>query len=241
MKLRILSDLHFEFHRDRGAEFVRSLTADPEEVLVLAGDIAVGEGLVPALASFCAKWRQVIFVAGNHEYYHHRPEDVRMILQHCQQLHRNLHWLNNGKLTIEGQRFIGGTLWFGEEAGQHPARYFLSDFGAIEDFEPWVYADHLQAVALLHKDIQESDVVVTHHLPAQECVAAKWASSPLNPFFVHDLSALIRARKPKLWIHGHTHEPVDLLLGETRVICNPFGYRGHEEQSDFQYNLTIDV
>lgn len=241
MQLRILSDLHFEFHRDRGAEFVRQLTADPREILVLAGDIAVGEGLVPALASFCAKWRHVVFVAGNHEFYHHSPEEVLKILQHCQQVHRNFHWLNNGKLTLDGQRFVGGTLWFGQEAGRQPARRYLSDFHAIEDFEPWVYREHETAVAFLYKELRDTDVVVTHHLPAQACVAPKWASSPLNPFFVHDLSGLIRARGPKLWIHGHTHEAVDVHIGETRVIANPFGYRGREEQPDFQPGLTVEI
>jgi Icc-related predicted phosphoesterase len=241
MILRILSDLHFEFHRDRGAEFVRTLVADPQEVLVLAGDIAVGEGLGPALAAFCAKWRHVVFVAGNHEFYHHRPQEVLAILQHCQKLHRNFHWLNNGQVTVEGQRFVGGTLWFGQTAGQQPTRHYLSDFHAIEDLEPWVYREHDQAVAFLYKELRDTDVVVTHHLPAQECVAPKWANSPLNPFFVHDLSGLIRARAPKLWIHGHTHEAVDLRIGETRILANPFGYRGQEEQPHFKPGLTVEI
>jgi hypothetical protein len=67
-------------------------------------------------------------------------------------------------------------------------------------------------------------VVVTHHLPSQRCVAPQWAGHPLNPFFVCELDALIQERRPAIWIHGHTHDSVDVRVGETRILCNPFGY-----------------
>lgn len=187
MRLRILSDLHLEFHHDGGDGFVRSLTADPDEVLILAGDIGVGAGLLSAIAALCAKWRRVVFVAGNHEYYHHSPAEVHDILRECERRHAGFHWLDNGCLTLDGQRFLGGTLWFSEAAGQEPGRWGLSDFEAIEDFEPWVYRDHERTVALLNRELCRTDVVVTHQLPSQACVAPKWSKSPLNPFFVHDL------------------------------------------------------
>jgi predicted phosphodiesterase len=31
-------------------------------------------------------------------------------------------------------------------------------------------------------------------------------------------------KPPKLIVHGHTHDPCDYMIGETRVICNPRGY-----------------
>ena len=63
MKLHILSDLHTEF-----AEF------DPPEtdadIVVLAGDVGVGTaGIEWAGRQF--KDKPVIYVPGNHEYYHH--------------------------------------------------------------------------------------------------------------------------------------------------------------------------
>lgn len=241
MKIRVLSDLHFEFHRDGGAGFVRDLHAESDELLVLAGDIAVGNGLLPALQRFCAKWRHVLFVAGNHEYYRHRPDEVRQILHTACRISPNLHWLDNRAVTVGGQRFVGGTLWFGEEAGEQPARHFLSDFHAIEDFEPWVYGEHRRTVNLLLAEVRATDVVVTHHLPAHDCVADKWKSSPLNPFFVHDLRWLIEKRQPKLWIHGHTHEPVDVHIGNTRLVANPFGYLDHEVQPKFRPDWVVEV
>ncbi len=241
MNLRILSDLHFEFHTDAGRGFVSSLDVHPNEVLVLAGDLATPWILAQSVALLCGRFRHVLFVAGNHGYYGARPSEVHDILRAATARHNNLHWLDCSAVTIDGQRFLGASLWFGEEAGRHPARHLLSDFTAIEDFEPWVYEQNTRAVAYLNRNVQATDVVVTHHLPSQACVAPKWATSPLNPFFVHDMEPLIRARQPKLWVHGHTHEVVDVRLGATRIVANPFGYRGREEQAAFQPNLRIEM
>jgi Icc-related predicted phosphoesterase len=46
----------------------------------------------------------------------------------------------------------------------------------------------------------------------------------MNAFFVCDMTAHISERQPKLWIHGHSHDRCDYLLGTTRVVANPLGY-----------------
>jgi predicted phosphodiesterase len=48
MHIQLLSDLHFEFHADHGQSFVESLDPRGVDVLVLAGDIAVGDGIADA-------------------------------------------------------------------------------------------------------------------------------------------------------------------------------------------------
>jgi predicted phosphodiesterase len=241
MNLRILSDLHFEFHPDQGRGFVRLLHVDPDEILILAGDLATPKLLPKSLEMLCNRFRHVIFVAGNHEYYSRSPVEVHQILSDAVGRHANLHWLEASDVTIDGQRFVGATLWFGEEAGQMPGRYFLNDFAVIDDFEPWVYGQHDRAVTFLNRTIRETDVVITHHLPAQQCVLPKWQGSPLNPFFVHDLESLIRARRPKLWVHGHTHSAVDVTVDQTRIVANPLGYVGREAQDGFVERLVIAI
>ena len=89
--------------------------------------------------------------------------------------------------------------------------------------------------------MQSTDVVVTHHLPAQASVAPKWQGSPLNPFFVHDQEPLIRARQPQLWVHGHTHTAGDVRVGQTRIVANPLGYVGQEAQDGFVDRLVVEV
>jgi Icc-related predicted phosphoesterase len=72
--------------------------------------------------------------------------------------------------------------------------------------------------------VDASDVVLTHHLPAFESVPASFARSAMNAFFVCDMASHVRKRQPKLWIHGHSHDRCDYLLGKTRVVANPLGY-----------------
>ena len=69
----------------------------------------------------------------------------------------------------------------------------------------------------------------------------RYAGHPLNPFFVCDLERLILERRPRLWLHGHTHNSVRTKLGETSLFCNPFGYVGIELNPEFEAQLIVDV
>ena len=49
-------------------------------------------------------------------------------------------------------------------------------------------------------------------------------------------------RQPALWIHGHMHDPVDVVLGQTRVLCNPAGYRAYgNEQRGYAPQLCVEI
>jgi hypothetical protein len=65
--------------------------------------------------------------------------------------------------------------------------------------------------------------------------------SPLNCYFVCDPEPLILKRKPALWLHGHTHGSVDLVVGATRVRCNPFGYARVEENQGFAAKCVLEL
>jgi hypothetical protein len=34
-----------------------------------------------------------------------------------------------------------------------------------------------------------------------------------------------------MWTHGHTHHEFDYMVGSTRVVCNPRGYIGYEDDA----------
>ena len=57
--------------------------------------------------------------------------------------------------------------------------------------------------------------------------------------FVSDLSALIEAHRPALWVHGHVHNSSDYRIGDTRIVCNPHGYGN--ENPDFDGALVVEV
>jgi len=66
----------------------------------------------------------------------------------------------------------------------------------------------------------------------------------MDAAFGSDLSALILdPGAPALWIHGHVHESRDYVVGGTRVVCNPHGYRSQlqVENPDFDPLLVVAV
>lgn len=223
--IRVASDLHTEFHADQGLTVARELTdgLDSTDVLVLAGDIAAASGIGEVLALFAKQTAaSIVFVTGNHEFYGGDRAGVLASIQAAERAHPNLHWLDHTVVTIGGQRFLGTPLWFRQDP--RAPKWAMNDFVAIRGFENWVYTENRRALDFLRAELQAGDVVVSHHLPAEASVVARYRGSPLNAFFVCDVSPLIREREPALWIHGHTHDSLDYRLGATRVVCNPFGY-----------------
>ena len=243
MRIQLLSDLHFEFHRDNGRSFVESLDPDGVDVLVLAGDISVGEDLPGALDLLCRRFHgsAVIYVHGNHEFYGSRLERVRQLTRQAASSNRNLSWLDKCGVEVGRTWFWGAPLWFPHTVTDPSLKNLLNDFSAIEDFESWVYRENLEAVGFLQENVEHGDVVVTHHLPSDRCVSSRYRASALNPFFVSDMTPFIEERQPLLWLHGHTHDSRDLAIGGTRLLCNPFGYARGDVNPEFDEKLIIEV
>jgi Icc-related predicted phosphoesterase len=241
MKIRILSDLHLEFMHDlHSSEFVRRLPRDCD-VLVLAGDVSNASGLLRALRLFSDRYENVVYVVGNHELYGSSPTEVEALLEGAPD---NVHVLEEGSvrvgsLGLDGQRFLGCSLWF--PPATRGDKTSLNDFHQIHGFEPWVYERNRTSVAWLAANVQPGDVVVTHHLPAEESVHPKYKGSALNDFFLCDVRKLIETAQPALWIHGHTHESCDYQIGRTRVVCNPYGYAGHEVNRAFDPGKCVEL
>ena len=79
MKLQIMSDLHLEMHADRGRELIRGLDPTGVDVLVLAGDITTAryyEDLESIFKALVTKYRHILYIPGNHEYYKSSPTQV---------------------------------------------------------------------------------------------------------------------------------------------------------------------
>jgi predicted phosphodiesterase len=238
--LRILSDLHFEFHADDGRSFVESLNPSPDEILVCAGDLTSGHRLPAALNLLCDAFREVVYVAGNHEFYGSTRAQVERWIAEVVHERGNFTALDYGdKAEIDGVRFVGCPLWFSRNL--RAPRAAMNDFRLIRDFESWVYEENARCVEFLRREVQAGDVVVTHYLPSHKSVSPQWRGSPLNAFFVCDVEHVIADARPALWVHGHTHDSLDYRIGDTRIICNPFGYLHHEENPKFQRDLVVDM
>lgn len=241
MRIQLLSDLHFEFHRDGGRALVEHCHEPEVDVLVLAGDIAVDTGIEPALALFSARYPHVIYVHGNHEFYNSTREAVlAQTREACARL-GNVHFLDCDILELHGQRFLGAPLWFAASEDATRQRRYLSDYRVIRNFESWVYREHERARTFFETEVNPGDVVITHHLPSPACVLPQYRGDSFNCYFVSDMEHVMRARRPALWMHGHTHGSVDKVVEGTRVVCNPFGYVRREENAGFRERLVLEV
>ena len=239
MRVFIASDLHFEFHVDRGAALVESLP--DADVLVCPGDLAVAPLLGDALALLLSRYAHVVFVAGNHEFYRSSLRAVRSVLRRLDASIEGFHYLEQSECTIEGRRFLGATLWFPRSLRTQMMQPLASDFRLISDAIPGIYDEHDQAVAYLTSTVAPEAIVVTHHLPHRRSLPPSLAHSPLRRFLLSDLEPLIAERQPALWVHGHAHTSSDYNVGRTRTVCNPFGYSGRQENPTFRRDCVLEL
>ena len=233
MKIRLLSDLHTEFRLPYKSEPLAQYRG--EDVLVLAGDIASGStNTMEVLKFFKAQgYKKVIYVPGNHEYYGTSIEDFDNKMRAKTSEVEDIHFLNPGVVVYEEVMFIGAALWtnfrdnfFSMKAAQRG----INDFRVIKDFSAdkaaKLYYKHFEFI----KDWYEARegrrvVIVTHFLPAVECIAPRFRGPDLlNDYFANDLGNYIAGMSDTTWLFGHTHDATDIVLGDTRVIANPHGY-----------------
>jgi predicted phosphodiesterase len=252
MRALILSDLHLDFHEDKGIGFIAGLDKTVD-ILILAGDISSSKLLESSIDKICNLFcnSQILYVAGNHEPYGDSMEsiitgnDTRSgRLYQLEEQYDNLYWLDHHSFTgfdcyIGQQRFIGTPLWFRDDPMNPAFEYMLNDFNQIEDYRDHVYRENERAVRYLTKNVTEDDIVITHHIPTRRSVAPRYLQSPTTRFFLCDMDPMIYTGRPKMWIHGHTHVAYDYKHVSTRVICNPLGYP--HEPNKFDENKIIEI
>jgi hypothetical protein len=83
----------------------------------------------------------------------------------------------------------------------------MNDFKQIPEFGP---SDEIELFdenkEWLEKTLAESIdmqcVVITHHLPSEQCIDEQYKDSPLNKAYYSDLDYLMDGKNLQLWIHG---------------------------------------
>jgi len=109
---------------------------------------------------------------------------------------------------------------------QSPSKWSAED--SVEDHKKM-----LDYIKIATENKTKQYVVVTHHAPSAISIAESYRFDTLmNGAFASDLSEFILDRPQiKLWTHGHMHNVSDYMIGDTRVVCNPRGYIGHEQRA----------
>lgn len=254
MKIRYMSDLHNEFYRYENKHGrskydkyqIQQTKDDSETTLILAGDIDVSKFVKYSLESYSQRFKYVIYVAGNHDYWNenlnkHIPKLKEMINYFGVD---NVHILEKSSITLDGVTFVGGTLWtdFGKQnpLAMMDASNIMADYRKIR-FGPQykklrpshLLSEHIectQAILKVAEQNPEKLVVVTHHAPSYMSMDPMFSHSTIsNMYYYSELTELLEHDKITHWIHGHTHCAQDYVLHGCRVMCNPCGYIGEGE------------
>ena len=249
MKIKLISDLHVEFWNSY--KVPEAMLVPNSDVVVLAGDIAVKySGIIEVLRQFAKAYKSVIYVPGNHEFY---GSDIHFLDKLEDDLHIrgiwNVHFLNPGCVSIAGVHFIGAPLWtnFREDfLAQHMAKSMIADFQKIKGFSPAkakeLHYKHLEHIRFFYNELKGPKVIVTHFLPSVECISERFRGEGLlNNYFANDLGKEIEDMKNvPYWMFGHTHDSVDFMQGDVRMLCNPYGYEFYETNKDFK-EMIVEI
>lgn len=281
MRLALCSDLHLEF------EPITLPNTEGAKVLILSGDIVTAYALhehpvvtppsdpnviwKPGAQQLQAlrfreffhhvnmEYDHVVYVAGNHEFYHGRYPDAYDWLREEVKNYSNIHFLDKEHIEIDDVVFVGGTLWTdmnrNDPTTMQLIEGMMNDFRIIRNsqrnyarFSPLDTVIHHKATLEYIKNVVDSDatkkyVVVGHHAPTPLSIHDKYKKDVwMNGGYHSDLSEFILDRPQiALWTHGHMHDPFDYMMGDTRIVCNPRGYKGHDPHADHFQLKFIDV
>ena len=278
MKVALISDVHLEF-----GDCIFKNTEDAE-VLILGGDILISQELhdftepisdleksllgkrgiaVTLYRDFlkrCSEqFKHVIYIAGNHEFYHGKyPAGMDYIREEVAH-YPNITFLENETVKINGVNFIGCTLWTDMNKGDPTTVAFIA--GALNDyrqirrndldyrrFRPEytvkLHKKSLQYISdTINNNPNEKFVVVGHHAPSKLSTKPRYEKDfHMNGGYSSDLTDFILDHPQiKLWTHGHTHDKFDYMIGSTRIVCNPRGYVGYEVLTELADLVYLDV
>ena len=216
------------------------------------------------------RFPHVIYILGNHEHYHGDITTSYNIIENMLASNQlsNVHLLEKEIRVINDVTFIGGTLWTdmngGDELTLYHMKSMMNDFRVVKNsnrqflhqgysqrvsrFMPEDAAEDFAKMkgyiqAVIEGKADQKFVVVGHHAPSRQSTHEMYRDDTImNGGYSSDLDEFIEAHPQiRLWTHGHTHHPFDYTIGETRVICNPRGYVGHEARADEWQLITVDI
>lgn len=234
-KAIILSDLHFEWNK---AFYVPKI--EGVKFLILAGDIGSFKNHLPFIEDAATKYI-VIYILGNHEFYGYSLKEVRDFWKSVKI--DNFYFLDNSSVIIDDIKFIGSTLWV--NFGNEDPHCMLNAHVEIKDFSKIINStedDHITAEDILQefktsysfieKEIYAEDnlkkVLVSHYGISHQSIPEEYKQHVQdlknNHYFSNNMDFFIGYSKLNLVAHGHLHTSSDYMIGDVRVVCNPFGY-----------------
>ena len=248
-KLQIVSDLHLEFLSLKEVEELANKISDgsPADVLILSGDICSwSEKSIDRLYVFLDildnRYKQTIYVLGNHEYYgcsFLEIQNTKNKIYEYLDYPLNFHILDNQVLSVGNVTFYGTTLWFEETVEAGLLRPYLNDYRCIKDFTPGIWCrEAIQFIKSIPED-EGRKVLITHHVPHSRFISDRYIGDKMNCFYLNEIGKYLN--KFDLVTFGHSHESVNYQFSDRcRAISNPRGYV-NSGNDKFEYQLIVEV
>ena len=196
-----------------------------------------------------------IVIPGNHEFYDGDYDEINEDMYNFFSKIDGFEFLQFGDLhQIKGVvDIIGGTLWTDVFNGNFLAGKFMQSrmndrANITRGFRRLSYKDFMSENAIMLKSIDDlfksgrlqgngvPVIVVSHHAPSFKSLHPDFINGDpdsldnrtryINSGYASNLDAFIKSHAIDYWIHGHVHHVFDYMLGNTRILCNPFGYIG---------------
>lgn len=238
-RIGLWSDLHLEsrqpYEIDTLVEKIKAAEKDCDFFLN-AGDLHPSSFHRLNFFSRLGLTKPCLSTMGNHDYYDNTPR-----LSVCQ-----------GRETFNNKNIVHATLWTDFNRGdlfvQVKYKHCLIDAKRIMKIPSKNPTRDLgDDVADLNRENfnfiknNNPDIVMTHHCPSMQSVHPKFKKEPafnfVNHYFASDYDYYIEKSNIKLWVHGHTHEPFDYMIGNCRVVCNPLGYPFERKVEDYDVKI----
>lgn len=268
MLLQYSSDIHCEFKDiTQIPKLFKNINAD---VLILSGDICTVnqpvdfEKLIALLSYYSQKYKYIIMVSGNHEYYYTGSTPTKDIcmdavnrkLKALSKTFPNFIYLNCDKVTLsinkKSYTFIGATLWTKVNIKDRPiVETQMNDYDCIFMCKDnvavkFTVADmqrlHSRHVLFIKKTVESLNgiktpcILLTHHKPIGDTLELD--RKVLTQAYESDITNII-VNPVRLAIHGHTHQHYDKTINGIRYVSNPVGYPN--QHTKYQNDLGIEL
>jgi predicted phosphodiesterase len=244
--IQITSDLHLEYHQ-HPVNISTFLTPKSPNLAIL-GDL--GYPTLPNFKDFLKQvsksYDHVFYVSGNHEYYNDKPMDeVKLMIHDVVSEFNNIYFLDNDAVYCDNVKILGTTLWTkilptikNNISNDHYHIKVKKD----DQIVPLSFKDvndmYYHNVKFLETNINNDyTLVLTHHLPSYQLITPRYKHFKHQYLFASSLDYLVR--KADIWCSGHTHEPIQLKIGDCLCAVNPYGY--HDKYQLYNKELVIKI
>lgn len=256
LKLQIVSDLHIEAIHNRldNTEICPNpfdYITPSADILILAGDIGSlykYNQLHTFLSKLCVKFKFVLYVPGNWEYYKlHEcdPLALNTLVKRLQKLEKsipNLHILNKTSVLIGNVCIAGCTLW--SDLQCEIPKFIVKINEMTTTLYKDLFEDNLKYLKKMVNYTTTNNlklVVVTHHCPTYKCLENSGGKRDRFSSLYTSEIQLLESGLINTWICGHTHSNFDFFIESgTHIVSNQKG-KPRDKIVDFKKDLVVDV